>query len=261
MKSYENVLVEIEDRIATVTINRPKALNALNWDTIEELESALEEILSLDPRPYGIVLTGAGGRAFAAGADLKNFPDYGLEGGKQLSRQGNRVFGKYEKSPIPVIAAIDGFALGGGLELAMACHMRIASEKSKFGQPEAKLGLTPGYAATQRLPRYIGKAQAMYLLLTAEMISAEKALNLGLINEVVEEGNLMERCRAVLNSIGQLAPMAITEIIRCVNAYYEAGEDGFEMEVQSFGKCMDSEDLQEGVRAFVEKRKAHFKGK
>nr|MBS0037102.1 enoyl-CoA hydratase/isomerase family protein [Saprospiraceae bacterium] len=260
MTKFENIEVAVDAKIATITINRPKALNALNYETIEELGNALDEILNLENRPAGIILTGSGDKAFAAGADLKKFPELGFEGGKQLSKQGNEVFNKFENSPIPVIAAINGFALGGGLELAMACHLRIASFNAKMGQPEAKLGLTPGYAATQRLPRYIGKAQALYLLLTAEMIKAERALELGLVNEVVEADSLRERCVEILNTIGGLAPLAITEIIRCVNAYYDPKLDGYEEEVESFGKCMDSKDLQEGVSAFMEKRKANFTG-
>lgn len=261
MDTYKNITLDVKENIAVLTLNRPKALNALNWETIEELGMALDQILKTRPRPFGIILTGSGEKAFAAGADLKKFPELGEEGGKQLSKQGNDIFGRFENAPIPVIAAINGFALGGGLELAMACHMRIASPNARFGQPEAKLGLTPGYAATQRLPRYIGKAQALYLLLTAEMIKADRALELGLVNEVVESDQLIDRCKQIITNIGQLAPVAISEIIRCVNAHYDRDKDGFQEEIQAFGKCMATEDLQEGVAAFLEKRKAEFKGK
>lgn len=257
---FKNISLEEEGGVYLLTLQRPKALNALNWDTIEELNMALKSITDSGGPVKGLIVTGSGDKAFAAGADLKHFPDLGYEGGVKLSRQGNEVFSRFENAPFPVIAAINGFALGGGLEFAMACHLRIASDRARFGQPEAKLGLTPGYAATQRLTRYIGKSQALYLLLTCEMIKADRAYQLGLVNEVVEHDRLLDRCREILNTIGELAPMAISEIIKCVNAYYDPEKDGFEEEVQSFGKCMASEDLQEGVKAFIEKRKADFKG-
>jgi enoyl-CoA hydratase len=260
MIDYKNISVSEKNGIFTITIERPKAMNALNWDTIEELGQAISKISDGMVNVKGVILTGSGEKAFAAGADLKKFPELGEEGGIQLSRQGNEVFNRFENSPFPVIAAINGFALGGGLELAMACHLRIASDNARFGQPEAKLGLTPGYAATQRLTRYVGKSQALYLLLTGEMIKAQRALELGLVNEVVAQGDLMTRCEEILEITGGMAPLAIEGIINCVNAYYNPDKDGFEMEVKAFGKCMGTRDLQEGVGAFLEKRQPEFKG-
>ena len=260
MQEYKNIRLEIEEGVATIFLNRPKALNALSPELIDELDNALSYLLDSVETLHGIILTGEGDRAFAAGADIKNFPDLGNEGGERLARQGVEVFGRFEKAPVPVIAAINGFALGGGLELAMACHLRIASENARFGQPEAKLGLTPGYSATQRLARYVGKAQAMYLLLTCEMIDAEKALQSGLINEVVKQDELLERAKGIIRTVSKMAPLAIKEIIHCVNAYYDPELDGFEEEIKAFGRCMGSEDLQEGVSAFIEKRSANFKG-
>lgn len=261
MVDFENIKLELKNGIAIIYLNRPKALNALSPKLIDELDKALSYLLDLDSTLHGIILTGEGDRAFAAGADIKNFPDLGYQGGVELARQGVDVFSRFEKAPVPVIAAINGFALGGGLELAMACHIRIASEKARFGQPEAKLGLTPGYSATQRLTRYIGKAQALYLLLSCEIVDAKKALELGIITELVEHDQLLERAKEMLHSISKMAPLAIKEIIHCVNAYYDPELDGFEEEINAFGRCMGSNDLQEGVAAFLEKRTADFKGK
>jgi enoyl-CoA hydratase len=261
MEEYKNIRLELEDGIATIYLNRPKALNALSPELIDELNKALSHLLTMEDSLHGIILTGEGDRAFAAGADIKNFPHLANEGGVDLARQGVEVFGRFEKAPVPVIAAINGFALGGGLELAMACHIRIASENARFGQPEAKLGLTPGYSATQRLTRYIGKAQAMHLLLTCEMINAERALQLGLINEVVQQSDLLERSKEIIRTISKMAPLAVKEIIHCVNAYYDPELDGSEEEILAFGRCMGSEDLQEGVAAFIEKRSPKFKGR
>lgn len=256
----ENILIEIKDEICIITINRPDKLNALNKSTIAEIGIAVKTA-EADSAIKGIILTGAGTKAFVAGADISEFSDFNLEEGKELSAHGHNVFNSIENCNKPVIAAVNGFALGGGCEVAMACHFRIASNNSKFGQPEVKLGLIPGYGGTQRLPQLIGKGKAMELLMTAELINADEALQLGLINYITTPETLMDKCFEVMNKIKQQAPIALSKIIHSVNAHYNKNQNGYQEEIKNFGECFITEDFKEGTEAFLSKRKAFFKGK
>ncbi len=260
MTDFKNLLLVFEDGILTIMINRPDKLNALNKETIAEVGAAFAAAQA-DDRILGIILTGAGPKAFIAGADISEFAAFSIEEGKVLSQHGHDVFNSVENSKKPVIAAVNGFALGGGCELAMACHMRIAAENAKFGQPEVKLGLIPGYGGTQRLPLLIGKGKAMELLMSAEMIDAQEALRLGLVNYVVPQAELLAKCTEVMKKITAQAPLAVSEIIRTVNAHYDKSQNGFACEVDRFGACFGTEDFVEGTQAFLGKRKAEFKGK
>jgi enoyl-CoA hydratase len=260
MKTYENIVVAKNNRILTITINRPDKLNALNIKTIAEIGEAVAEGNS-DPEVSGMILTGAGEKAFAAGADISEFRDFNEEQAIGLSKHGVDVFLSIENSAKPVIAAVNGFALGGGCELAMACHLRIASETARFGQPEVNLGLTPGYSGTQRLVQLIGKGKALEFLLTADMIPAQEAHRLGLVNHVVPAPDLLAKASEILVKISEKAPLAIAGVIRCVNSHFRYDEDGFETEIRAFGKCFSSNDFKEGATAFLEKRKAVFTGR
>ena len=253
--NFHNVLNSTANGIATVTVNRPDKLNALNMATIDEIGKAMDAAMA-DPAVGGVILTGAGPKAFVAGADISEFLSYTVEQAVALSKQGHDVFTAIERAPKPVVAAINGFALGGGLELAMGCHLRIAASNAKFGQPEVNLGLIPGYGGTQRLVRLIGRSKATELLMTADMIGAEDALRLGLVNEVVPKEELMASCQAMLAKIMNKSPNAIAEIIRCVNANYEG--NGMQTEIERFAACFGTDDFKEGVTAFLEKRKAAF---
>ena len=258
--SYQTLLTSLENGILTVTINRPNALNALNYQVFTDLESVFTDYATSIDNLVGVVITGAGEKSFVAGADIKEFTALDAKGAEQLSLRGQRIFDAIEQFSRPVIAAINGFALGGGCELAMACHLRIAGEKARFGQPEVNLGLTPGYAGTQRLVRYIGKAKATELLLTADMIKADEALRLGLVNYVVPAGSEVEKAIELLAKIGTKAPFAVSKVLQCVNAYYSS-DNGQAVEAKAFGECAETEDFVEGVAAFIEKRKANFTGK
>jgi len=258
--TYENILTQSENGILTITVNRPEKLNALNKKTIEEAGTAVSGG-EKDPAVKIIIITGAGTKAFIAGADISEFADYSITEAEQLSRHGHNVFNKIENCEKPVIAAVNGFALGGGCELAMACHIRIASDNAKFGQPEAKLGLIPGYGGTQRLTMLIGKSKAMELLMTTDMISAAEALTLGLINYVTTQEQLMTKCLEIAEKIKLQAPLAIAGIIRSANDFYNEEKNGYETEITEFGKCFSTDDFKEGSKAFLEKRKAMFKGK
>ena len=258
---YENLQISIEGGIAIVTISREKALNALNSRTIEELQHYFGEAAHEVEGLKGIILTGAGEKSFVAGADITEFSGLSAADGMKLAKRGQDVFFLIERFPKPVVAAVNGFALGGGCELAMACHLRIAGEKAKFGQPEVNLGLIPGYGGTQRLIQYIGKTKAMELLMTAEIIGADDARQLGLVNYVVPSGAEIDKAKELIEKIATKAPFAISQVIECVNAYYEEGVDGFWKEVDAFGECSGTEDFREGAAAFVEKRKAVFSGK
>ena len=256
---YQNITTEQKGKILIVTVNRPDKLNALNKNTIAEIGVAINAAAN-DNSVGGIILTGAGTKAFVAGADISEFAAYSLEEGKALSAHGHAVFNSIEACGKPVIAAVNGFALGGGCELAMACHMRVAAENAKFGQPEVKLGLIPGYGGTQRLPMLIGKSKAMELLMTADVIDANEAHRLGLVNHVVPQDNLIAKCEEILNKIIDMAPLAIAEIVTTVNACYDKNADGFNTEVERFGACFVTSDFKEGTEAFLGKRKAKFTG-
>jgi enoyl-CoA hydratase len=257
---YENILVETENGIATITINRPTKLNALNKATIHELHHALNT-LSLNPEVRVMILTGSGEKAFVAGADIAEFAHFSIEEGAHLAEQGQEVlFDFVEKLRTPVIAAVNGFALGGGLELAMACHFRVASENAKMGLPEVSLGVIPGYGGTQRLPQLIGKGRAMEMIMTAGIISAEDAYRTGLVNHVVPQAELIAFCKGIAERIMKNSPTAIGQAIKAVNANFKDGVNGFETEIKAFGKCFGTEDFKEGTTAFLEKRKPDFKG-
>lgn len=257
--SYNNILSTTEDGICTITVNRPDKLNALNKDTIAEIGAAVHAAAH-DAEVFGIILTGSGSKAFVAGADISEFASYTLEQGMELSAHGHRVFNSIEQCGKPVIAAVNGFALGGGCELAMACHMRVAAENARFGQPEVKLGLIPGYGGTQRLPKLIGKGRAMELLMTADMVDAREAWRMGLVNHVVPAEELITVCKGILAKIRVQAPVAIAEIVRTVNASDDKQTDGFREEIERFGACFTTHDFKEGTDAFLNKRKADFKG-
>jgi len=258
--NYENLLSSTDNGILTITINRPDKLNALNKKTVAEIGEAIAAAKA-DDAVKAIIITGAGPKSFVAGADIAEFVGLSVEQGKALAKAGQDVFRSIETCPKPVIAAVNGFALGGGCELSMACHLRIASDNAKFGQPEVNLGLIAGYGGTQRLIQYIGKTKAAELHMTADMINAEQALNLGLVNYVVAPDQLMAKCIEIIEKIKSKSPKAITGVINSVNAYFENGVDGFDTEINEFGKCFGTEDFKEGTTAFLEKRKANFTGK
>ena len=256
----KNILLTHENGILTITINRPDKLNALNTETIQEIGLAIEQAGS-DESVKGVIFTGSGSKAFVAGADISEFTTLTFEQGKELSASGHKVFDAIEHFTKPVIAAINGFALGGGCELAMACHLRVASDNAKFGQPEVKLGLIPGDGGTQRLVQLIGKGKAYEYLMTADMISAEQAERMGLVNYVTNAEQLLPKCLELMNKILAQSPSAIRGIIASVNSHFEDGVNGFKTEIDEFGKCFNTEDFKEGTTAFIEKRKAVFTGK
>ena len=256
---YENISVNLSDGIAVLTINRPKQLNALNKRTIEEAHAALKEMES-DNEVAVVILTGAEDKAFVAGADIKEFADFTIAQGGSLAKNGqDLLFNLVEHYPKPVIAAVNGFALGGGLELAMSAHIRIASSNAKMGLPEVSLGVIPGYGGTQRLAQLVGKGKANELIFTAGMISADEAFRCGLVNAVVEQDALMETAMKMASKILRNSPMAIRAAIRAVNAGYTSGVNGYEVEIEEFAKCFGTEEFKEGTNAFVEKRKANFR--
>ncbi|WP_394747824.1 enoyl-CoA hydratase/isomerase family protein [Spongiimicrobium salis] len=258
--NFENILVTLESPIATITINRPKKLNALNKATIAELHEAFKA-LDKDKEVKAIIVTGSGEKAFVAGADISEFADFSVEEGAQLAANGQQtLFDFVEQLGTPVIAAVNGFALGGGLELAMACHFRLASNNAKMGLPEVSLGVIPGYGGTQRLPQLIGKGRAMELIMTAGMIDATKALNYGLVNDVVAQEELLERCQKIAGKIANNSPVAISYAIKAVNAGFNTSLNGYESEIEAFGSCFGTADFKEGTTAFLEKRKADFPG-
>ncbi|SMP02111.1 enoyl-CoA hydratase/isomerase family protein [Chryseobacterium profundimaris] len=253
---YENILLDKQNKISVITINRPESLNALNAKTISELSSALEE-LTTDAECRVIILTGSGEKSFVAGADIKEFSDFGQEKAEELARNGqNSLFNKIENMTKPVIAAVNGFALGGGLELAMACHIRYASENAKLGLPEVTLGLIPGYGGTQRLPKLVGKGIANEMIFSAKMIPAQRAKEIGLVNEVYPVEELLTKTKELANIIAHNSPMAIAKAIHAVNL--SDTDKGFETEIQYFGELFDLDDKKEGVSAFLEKRKPNF---
>ncbi|WP_297985903.1 enoyl-CoA hydratase-related protein [uncultured Chryseobacterium sp.] len=254
--SYENILVDKENTITTITINRPQSLNALNAKTISELSSAMDELAN-DKSCRVIILTGSGEKSFVAGADIKEFSDFGQEKAEELARNGqNSLFNKIENMNKPVIAAVNGFALGGGLELAMSCHIRYASENAKLGLPEVTLGLIPGYGGTQRLPKLVGKGLANELIFSAKMIPAQRAKEIGLVNEVYSLEELLPKAKELAETISRNSPLAIEKAIKAVNL--SDTDQGFETEIKAFGELFDLEDKKEGVAAFLEKRKPNF---
>ena len=258
--SYKNLLVSSENNIATIIINRPDKLNALNMETIAELSNCLD-ILDKDHDVKVLIITGAGEKAFVAGADISEFAHFDIENGKKLSADGHvKLFDKIENMAKPVIAAVNGFALGGGLELAMAAHIRIASENAKLGLPEVSLGVIPGYGGTQRLPQLVGKGRAAEMIFSAQMISASDAEKYGLVNKVVPQPELLNTCKELAFKISKNSPNAIKHAIISLNAGFTDGVNGFHIEIEEFGKCFNSEDFKEGTTAFLEKRKADFKG-
>ena len=257
---FENILVQKTAALAQITINRPKKLNALNKATIHELHKAFDA-LETDVNIKAILLTGSGEKAFVAGADISEFAHFSMEEGAGLAREGQEIlFNFIENLGTPVIAAINGFALGGGLELAMACHFRIASENAKMGLPEVSLGVIPGYGGTQRLPQLVGKGKAMEMIMTAGMISAEDAKNCGLVNHVTTQEELMLLAEKIASKILRNSPVAISAAILAVNANFEDGVNGFDTEIIAFGDCFGTEDFREGTNAFLEKRKPNFSG-
>lgn len=256
---YTTVVTELSEGIYTITINRPDKLNALNRDVFTDIDNAIEEIEN-NPGIRSAIITGAGTKAFVAGADITEFAGLDKQVAMALAKRGQDIFFKIEQSKKPIIAAINGFALGGGCELAMACHFRIASDNAKFGQPEVNLGLIPGYGGTQRLTQLIGKGRAIELLISGNMIDADTALQYGLVNYVVAPGELLNKARAILNVINSKAPVAIAKCIQVVNVVFDETKNGFEEEIKSFGECFDTDDMKEGTTAFLEKRKPVFKG-
>lgn len=257
---YQNLLIREEAGIIVLTINREKALNALNGQTMLELQHFFKEDAPARQGIKGIIITGAGERSFVAGADIKEFLGMGPGQGQALAKRGQDIFFLIERFSKPVVAAVNGFALGGGCELAMACHLRIAGEKARFGQPEVNLGIIPGYGGTQRLIQYIGKTKAIELLMTADMIDAQEAFRLGLVNYVAPAGEEVAKARELIEKIATKGPVAIAKIIETVNAYFDKQQDGFDREVREFGYTTMTADFQEGAAAFAEKRPANFKG-
>lgn len=259
--SYRNILVTDADGIATVTINRPEKLNALNKETIAELNKAFDA-LDNNENVRVVIVTGSGEKAFVAGADISEFANFSVEQGAELAAQGQALlFDFVENMKTPVIAAVNGFALGGGLELAMSCHFRVASDNAKMGLPEVSLGVIPGYGGTQRLPQLVGKGKAMEMIMTAGMLTADEAKTYGLVNHVVPQTELPDFCKGIAQKIMKNSPYAIAKAIKSVNANFKDGVDGYKTEIKAFGECFGSDDFKEGTSAFLEKRKASFTGK
>jgi enoyl-CoA hydratase len=258
--TFENLLLEKENGITVITINRPTKLNALNKATIEELHQAIDKENN-DPSTKVIIITGSGEKAFVAGADISEFAHFSVEEGGKLAAKGQELlFDFVENLSTPVIAAVNGFALGGGLELAMSAHFRVASNNAKMGLPEVTLGVIPGYGGTQRLPQLVGKGRAMEMIMSAAMIDAETAKNYGLVNHVVSQAELLEFTKGIASKISKNSPIAISNAIEAVNANFKDGINGYEVEIKNFGKSFGTEDFKEGTTAFLEKRKAEFKG-
>lgn len=257
---FQTLLTSLDNGIFTITVNRPDKLNALNKTVFDELNLVLDEVYS-NGAIRSAIITGAGPKAFVAGADISEFAGLSKEQSIALSKKGQDTFTRIENCPKPIVAAVNGFALGGGCELAMACHFRIASSNAKFGQPEVNLGLIPGYGGTQRLVQLIGKGRAIELLISANMINAEQALQYGLVNYVETPEELLPKTRTLLELINTKAPLAIAGCIKAANAVFNENIDGYDLEVKEFGNSFATEDMKEGTAAFLEKRKANFTGK
>lgn len=258
--TLENVLTELENKVLTITVNRPDKLNALNAKTIEELHETLIEAEN-DKEIRAIILTGSGTKSFVAGADIAEFANFNVEQGKSLSATGHfKLFNFIENYSKPIIAAVNGFALGGGLELAMACHMRVASDNAKMGLPETSLGVIPGYGGTQRLAQLVGKGKAFEMITTADMINAQDAYKWGLVNYVVTPEELLNKCKEIASKISSRSPVAVKTAIKVINAGFNNKYNGYDVEIEEFGKMFGTADFKEGVKAFLEKRKPSFNG-
>jgi enoyl-CoA hydratase len=256
---YQTLNISIENGIFTIIINRPDKLNALNKDVVNELSRAIDEVHN-NPEIKSAIITGAGTKAFVAGADINEFLQLDSTQGEELARRGQQmVFDKIENSSKPIVAAVNGFALGGGCELALACHFIYASENAKFGQPEVNLGLIPGYGGTQRLTQLIGRNRAMELLMSGNMITAKEAMEYGMVNKVVTADELLPKAKEILMIIQSKAPLAVSKVIECVNNF-DHTQQGYDYEIKKFGECFKTDDMKEGASAFLEKRKATFKG-
>ncbi|MGK0364987.1 MAG: enoyl-CoA hydratase [Saprospiraceae bacterium] len=258
--TYENLIIDNQDGIYVVTINRPKALNALNGQIMSEIEYFFGTDAPQQTDLKGVILTGAGEKSFAAGADIKEFLNFKGNDGGDMSKKGHGIFFLIERFSKPVIALVNGYSLGAGCELAMACHLRIATPNALFGQPEINLGTVPGYGGTQRLIQYIGKGKAVELLLTADNIKADEALQLGLVNYVLEPEEAMSKCKKIISKSASKGPLAVAKTIECINAYFDVNTDGFAAEVSAFNDVTQTADFIEGATAFIEKRKPNFKG-
>lgn len=257
---FSTIQTKVEEQICIITISRIDKLNALNKTVINELNLAMQEVYN-NSAIRSAIITGAGEKSFVAGADISEFLDYGASEGEALARNGQTmVFNTIENCPKPVVAAVNGFALGGGCELALACHFIVASEQARFGQPEVNLGLIPGYGGTQRLVQVAGKGRAMQMLMSGQMITADEAMQYGIVNKVVPHKELLSETKSILQTIHTKAPVAISKIIECVNNF-DHTKTGYELEITRFGECFATEDMKEGVTAFLEKRKPHFIGK
>lgn len=257
--SYNNLLTETTGHIRVIIINRPSQLNALNKETIQELHEALNDA-NIDREIGVIIITGSGDKSFVAGADIKEFADFTIAQGGELAKSGqDKLFDFVENLSTPVIAAVNGFALGGGLELAMSAHVRIASVNARMGLPEVSLGVIPGYGGTQRLAQLVGKGKANEMVFTAGMVKADEALKWGLVNHVVEQEELMNKAQEIATAILKNSPKAIASAIKAINAQFKEGVNGFETEIEEFGKCFGTDEFKEGTQAFLEKRKANFR--
>ena len=257
---YANLICDVDDHVAVVTINRPDKLNALNVVVLDELDDCFSELASIDT-VRAVVLTGAGEKAFVAGADITQFGDMDVAAATDFARRGQNVFSRIENSAAPVIAAVNGYALGGGCELALACHLRVASDNASFGQPEVNLGVIPGYGGTQRLPRIVGRGRALEMILTGDPITAERAFEIGLVNRVAPQAELMAVARKVADRIASRGPVAVELACKAVLASDARLEDGLEEEARLFGKVFATHDVSEGVAAFLERRKPEFTGR
>ena len=261
MDNFENLALDHMEGILTITINREKKLNALNRATMLELKEVFQHLYDNPKQFSGVILTGAGGKAFVAGADISEFIALDEINARKLAEEGQEIFHKIENCHIPVIAVVNGFALGGGCELAMSAHIRIATSSARFGQPEVNLGLVPGYGGTQRLTQLIGKGRAFEFLMSADMISAEKALGFGLANYVeADKETALNKAKTLLKQIAAKAPIATGLVIDSVNAVFDTETNGYKTEANAFAACFATEDFKEGVSAFLEKRVANFKG-
>ena len=253
-----NIKTELNEHILTIFINREEKMNALNIQTLQDIKVAVQEAHANDI-VHGIILTGSGNKAFAAGADISEFANFGEDEATNMSVDGHEVMNTIEEGTKPVIAAVNGFALGGGCELAMACHLRLASPNAKFGQPEVNLGVPPGYGGTQRLVQLIGKGRAMHMLITGDAIDAEKAEQYGLVNEVVEQDKLIERATEILNKISKKSPSAVHKVFKCINDYYCPNVNGMQREIYEFGSAFETQDFKVGTQAFLNKEKPNFR--